>query len=123
VVGWVKESLGEDTVQDALASQIEAQKAPAQHCWHALVIYSARFINQRRNTMSEKKTASIVIDDVEYTEDDLTDEQKIVINHLMDLDRKINSTQFNLAQLQVGRDAFMGMLKQSLEAPVETADD
>jgi hypothetical protein len=29
VVGWVKESLGEDTVQDALASQIEAQKAPA----------------------------------------------------------------------------------------------
>ena len=30
VVGWVKESLGEDTVQDALASQIEAQKTPAQ---------------------------------------------------------------------------------------------
>lgn len=30
VVGWVKESLGEDTVQDALASQIETQKAPAQ---------------------------------------------------------------------------------------------
>ena len=29
VVGWVKESLGEDTVQEALASQIEAQKAPA----------------------------------------------------------------------------------------------
>ena len=30
VVGWVKESLGEDTVQDALASKIETQKAPAQ---------------------------------------------------------------------------------------------
>lgn len=29
VVGWVKESLGEDTVEAALASQIEAQKAPA----------------------------------------------------------------------------------------------
>ena len=65
--------------------------------------------------MSEKKTASIVIDDVEYTEDQLTDEQKILINHLMDLDRKINSTQFNLAQLQVGRDAFMVMLKQNLQ--------
>jgi hypothetical protein len=69
--------------------------------------------------MSEKKTASIVIDDVEYTEDQLTDEQKILINHLMDLDRKINSTQFSLAQLQVGRDAFMAMLKQNLqEKPV-----
>ena len=73
--------------------------------------------------MSEKKTASIVIDDVEYTEDQLSDEQKILINHLMDLDRKINSTRFNLDQLEVGRNAFMGMLKQSLEAPVETADD
>jgi hypothetical protein len=30
VVGWVKESLGEDTVQEALASQIEAQKFPTQ---------------------------------------------------------------------------------------------
>lgn len=30
VVGWVKESLGEETVQEALALQIEAQKAPAQ---------------------------------------------------------------------------------------------
>jgi len=29
VVGWVKESLGEETVQEALALQIEAQKAPA----------------------------------------------------------------------------------------------
>jgi hypothetical protein len=35
----------------------------------------------------------------------------------------MNSAQFNLDQLEVGRNAFMGMLKQSLEAPVETADD
>jgi len=66
-----------------------------------------------------KEKQTIAIDGIEYTEDQLSDEQKILINHLMDLDRKINSTQFNLAQLQVGRDAFMGMLKQSLEAPVE----
>lgn len=70
----------------------------------------------------ETNKASIVIDDQEYTEDQLSDEQKILINHLMDLDRKINSAQFSLAQLQVGRDAFMGMLKQSLEAPVETTE-
>jgi hypothetical protein len=65
--------------------------------------------------MSEKKTASIVIDDVEYTEDQLTDEQKVLINHVADLDRKINSTRFNLDQLQVGREAFMARLKASLE--------
>ena len=30
VVGWVKDSLGVDTVQDALDAQIEAQKNPVQ---------------------------------------------------------------------------------------------
>jgi len=70
-----------------------------------------------------KEKQTIAIDGIEYTEDQLSDEQKILINHLMDLDRKINSTQFNLAQLQVGRDAFMGMLKQSLEAPVEATEE
>jgi len=66
--------------------------------------------------MSEKKTQTIVIDDVEYTEEQLTGEQKVLINHVADLDRKINSTRFNLDQLQVGRNAFMDMLKGSLEA-------
>ena len=69
--------------------------------------------------MSEKKTASIVIDDVEYTEDQLTYQQKVLINHVADLDRKIGSARFNLDQLQVGRDAFMVLLKQNLqEKPV-----
>ena len=62
--------------------------------------------------MTKKQT--IVIDDQEYTEDQLTDEQKILINHVADLDRKIGSTRFNLDQLQVGRDAFMNMLTASL---------
>ena len=73
--------------------------------------------------MSEKQTVSI--DDKEYTEDQLTDQQKVLINHVSDLDRKIRSAQFNLDQLQVGRDAFMNMLKTSLaeEPKVETSED
>ena len=69
--------------------------------------------------MSEKQTVSI--DDKEYTEDQLTDQQKVLINHVSDLDRKIRSAQFNLDQLQVGRDAFMNMLKTSL-AEVEESN-
>jgi hypothetical protein len=65
--------------------------------------------------MAEKQTQTITIDDVEYTEDQLTDQQKVMINHIGDLDRKIRSTQFNLDQLNVGRAAFMNMLKTSLE--------
>jgi hypothetical protein len=63
--------------------------------------------------MTEEKKV-ITIDDVEYTEDQLSDEAKACINHLGSLDQKIASAQFNLTQLQVGRDAFMQRLKQEL---------
>jgi len=69
--------------------------------------------------MAEKKTNTISINDVEYTEDQLTDQQKVMINHVADLDRKIKSTQFNLDQLSVGRSAFMNLITASLEAPAE----
>jgi hypothetical protein len=65
--------------------------------------------------MAEKQPKTIVINDKEYTEDQLTDQQKVMINHVADLDRKIGSTQFNLDQLQVGKQAFMDMLTKSLE--------
>jgi hypothetical protein len=73
--------------------------------------------------MGKDKKTPIYIDDQEYAFEDLTQEQQALFNHCVDLDRKMNSAQFNLDQLRVGKDAFMGMLKQSLEAPVETADD
>ena len=69
--------------------------------------------------MTEKKTNVITIDEVEYTEDQLTDVQKVMINHIGDLDRKISSTRFNLDQLQVGRSAFMASLSASLAAQAE----
>jgi thymidine phosphorylase len=64
--------------------------------------------------MTEKKTQVITIDEVEYDVEDFTDEQKVLINHVMDLDRKIGSTKFNLDQLNVGRGAFMKALKDTL---------
>ena len=64
--------------------------------------------------MTEKKTQVITIDEVEYNVEDFTDEQKVLINHVMDLDRKIGSTKFNLDQLNVGRGAFMNALKDTL---------
>jgi hypothetical protein len=48
----------------------------------------------------------------------MTPEQQMLVNHVADLDRKLNSARFNVDQLQVGRDAFFNLLKQALE-PVE----
>jgi hypothetical protein len=70
--------------------------------------------------MAENKK-TIVINDKEYTEDQLTDQQKIMVNHVADLDRKMGTTQFNLDQLAVGKQAFVDMLTKSLEEAVEEA--
>lgn len=70
--------------------------------------------------MTEKKTNVITINGTEYEEDQLTDQQKLLINHIADLDRKIASTQFNLDQLNVGKEAFVNMLTQSLSEQENT---
>jgi len=68
--------------------------------------------------MAEDKKV-ITIDDKEYTEDQLTDKQKVIINHLQSLSQKIASAEFNLDQLKVGKEAFVNMLKTEMDAPTE----
>jgi len=77
---------------------------------------------QELEKMAEEKKATITIDDKDYTEDELTDEQKVMINHINSLQQKIGSAQFNMDQLQVGRQAFVDMLKKSLEEPAPVAN-
>ena len=72
--------------------------------------------------MAEKQTKSVTINGTDYTEDQLTDQQKVMINHVADLDRKMGSAQFNLDQLAVGKQAFMDMLTKSLEEPEEAQE-
>jgi alpha-N-acetylglucosamine transferase len=60
--------------------------------------------------------AKVTINDKEYMIEDLSDEQKAMINHIADLDRKINSSKFNLEQLTFGKDAFFNSLNASLES-------
>jgi NADH/NAD ratio-sensing transcriptional regulator Rex len=72
--------------------------------------------------MTEENNKVITINDVDYTEDQLTDQQKVIINHISDLDRKIRNTQFSLDQLTVGKEAFVKMLTDSLEATEETEE-
>ena len=44
-----------------------------------------------------------------------------MINHVSDLDRKIQSAMFNLEQLQMGRDSYMAKLNESLETKEKAA--
>jgi hypothetical protein len=64
--------------------------------------------------MENIKKNQVTIDDVEYVFEDMSPEQQQMVNHLIDLDRKIGSSQFNLDQLNVGKQAFLSMLRESL---------
>ena len=67
--------------------------------------------------MENKKPQIVTIDNTEYDANTFTDDQILLLNHCVDLDRKIGSTQFQLQQLQVGKDSFLKMLKDKLVAP------
>ena len=68
------------------------------------------------------KKTQISIDGKEYLFEDMTQQQQIFVNHIADLGRKLESTKFLLDQLQVGRDTFFGMLKQSLTETLTPAE-
>lgn len=64
--------------------------------------------------MAKNEKTPIVIDDVEYNYEDMSQHQQLLVNHITDLDRKISASQFNLDQLNVGKSAFVQLLKEEL---------
>jgi hypothetical protein len=73
--------------------------------------------------MGKNEKTPVTIDGVEHKFEDMTQQQQMLVNHVADLDRKLDSARFNVDQLSVGRDAFFRMLKDSLEAPEEAVTD
>jgi cytochrome b involved in lipid metabolism len=70
--------------------------------------------------MTKNTKPQLIIDGVEYDVEKLTDQQKALLDHVVDLERKVGSARFNFDQLQVGRDSFFNLLKQSLvDQPAE----
>jgi hypothetical protein len=67
--------------------------------------------------MENKKPQIVAIDGIEHDANTFTEQQVLLLNHTIDLDRKIGSTQFQLQQLQVGKDSFLKLLKEALEPP------
>ena len=70
--------------------------------------------------MAENET--IMVDDAEYSLRDFTDEQKILLHHVQDLDAKLANARFNFDQLNVSREAFAEKLAASLETKLEAAE-
>jgi len=73
--------------------------------------------------MSKNEKNLITINDKEHNIDDFTDEQKIMLNHINDLGRKLDNARFNLDQLAVGREAFIQRLSVSLDEAIIEAEE
>jgi len=63
----------------------------------------------------KEKEPFLNIDGAEYSADELNDDQKLMVQHVSDLNRKIDGATFNVQQLQFGRQAFIDALKASLD--------
>ena len=63
----------------------------------------------------ENKKAMLNLDDKEYVIDDMNDEQKVMVSHIADLSRKMETMNFNMQQLEFGKQAFITALKKTLE--------
>ena len=64
----------------------------------------------------------IEIDGKEFAYDEMSQEQQTLVQHVVDLDRKLANMQFQLDQIRVGKDAFLQLLKQSLAEPAAQAE-
>ena len=73
--------------------------------------------------MGKNEKNLITVNDIEYNVDDLTDEQKIMLNHINDLGRKLDNARFNLDQLSIGREAFIQRLSVSLDEAIVEAEE
>jgi peptidoglycan hydrolase CwlO-like protein len=61
----------------------------------------------------------ITIDDVEYTEDDLSDSQKVLVNRVNELNNQSNALKMQLQELDVLMSAYGNALRKDLAGDEE----
>jgi hypothetical protein len=49
--------------------------------------------------MGKNEKTPITVNDIEYFVDDMTDEERTMLNHVTDLERKLANARFNIDQL------------------------
>jgi len=67
----------------------------------------------------KEKKPVLNFDDKEYVIEDMTEEQKSMLDHINDLQNKMNTNQFMADQLAIGKGAFITMLRKSLNEEKE----
>jgi len=61
-------------------------------------------------------TSKITIDGADYSVDEMSQKARLLLDHLSDIEQQLKVAYFKIDQMQVCRDAFLGMLKAELPA-------
>ena len=62
-----------------------------------------------------EESPKVVLNDVEYDVADFSEEQRVMVAHISNLDAKLADARFSVDQLTVARHAFVDMLSKSVE--------
>lgn len=73
--------------------------------------------------MGKNEKTLITVNKKEYYVEDFNDQQRVLLNHVNDLDRKLSSARFNVDQLAVGRERFIELLDEALQQEAVTDAD
>ena len=65
----------------------------------------------------KKEKPMLNFDDKEYIIEDMSNESKQILNHINDIQKKMNTNTFVKEQLEVGKESFINMLRESLKEP------
>ena len=65
----------------------------------------------------EKDKPMLNFEDNEYVIEEMSDESKQILSHINDMQNKLNTNAFMKQQLEVGKEAFISMLRESLKEP------
>jgi len=65
----------------------------------------------------KKEQPKLNFDNKEYIIEDMSDESKKILNHINDIQNKLNTNAFVKEQLEVGKESFINMLRESLKEP------
>ena len=63
----------------------------------------------------KKEQPKLNFDDKEYIIEDMSDESKQILNHINDIQNKLNTNAFVREQLEVSKEGFINMLRESLK--------
>jgi hypothetical protein len=65
----------------------------------------------------EKEQPMLNFEGNEYVIEEMSDESKQILNHINDMQNKLNTNAFVKEQLDVGKEAFINLLRESLKEP------